>query len=178
MRKFCFRATVSKSCPVKLYVCYCLLWSYLYHPLAPNSSNPLQAHTGCWLAQLIRALLWGNFNLTGRDNKQLTAASRSRKAFRQKEAESRSQEAAGNMKQREGAEHLVSAKDKAQINWPGVTIMVKHPGCTMSMHNQRGRNQTVQEYPNGISVPEPHSGLHKARHCSGSSSALKTCHSM
>lgn len=50
----------------------------------------------------------------GRDNEQLTAGSRSRKTHREKDAGSRSHEAAGGMEQREGTELLVmAAKDKA-----------------------------------------------------------------
>lgn len=52
----------------------------------------------------------------GRGNEQLTAGSRSRKSCREKEAGSRNHEAVGTIKQREGAEHLVSAKDKMQTD--------------------------------------------------------------
>lgn len=60
----------------------------------------------------------------GRGNEQLTTGSRSRKSCRKKEAGSRSHEAVGTIKQREGAEHLVSAKDNMQIDRDGVIVMV------------------------------------------------------
>lgn len=54
----------------------------------------------------------------GRGNEQLTAGSRSRKSCREREAGSRSHEAVGTIKQREGAEHFVSAKDNEdRLGW-------------------------------------------------------------
>lgn len=68
----------------------------------------------------------------GRGNEQLTAGSRSRKSCREKEAGSRSHEAVGTIKQREGAEHLVSAKDKMQTDWDGMILMAKYPGRSIA----------------------------------------------
>lgn len=48
----------------------------------------------------------------------------------------------------------------------------------MGTYSQIERNQIVQEYPNGISVPEPHFGLLKVKQCPSSSPAMRTCYSM
>lgn len=48
----------------------------------------------------------------------------------------------------------------------------------MGTYSQLERNKIVQEYPSGVSVPEPHFGLHKVRQCPSSSPAMRTCHSI